>query len=71
MKIKDFATLEEYEKLKEYFPSLSYSEEMSDSELDEFDEKLENEYQYKGYDETETGYFLGNMIAKLRNNPKY
>ncbi|MHC3376854.1 hypothetical protein [Ligilactobacillus equi] len=71
MKISDFATESEFEKLKSYMPHLEYTKEYADDEIDILDENLDKLEEDLGYTETEEGTFIGNMIDKLRNNPKY
>lgn len=70
MKISDFLPKKDYPKFRQLVPGWEYSEEYSEDKIDTLDELLEELEQHKGYD-TEDGVFLGDVINKLRTNPKY
>ncbi|MGT2951077.1 hypothetical protein [Streptococcus cuniculi] len=70
MKMSNFFSEDEFLKIQSILPRWEFSKEYSDEEIDIFDEEIERMEQLKGF-ESEDGRFLGDMINKFRNNPKY
>lgn len=70
MILSSMFSLQEFEKLREYLPSLEYDKKYSDDETDSIDEKLDKLNQEVGY-ESEEGLFISDMIYKFRSNAQY
>lgn len=70
MMLSSVFSLQEFEQLKKYLPSLEYDKNYSDDEMDSIDEKLDELNQKVGY-ESKEGIFMSDMIYKFRSNAQY
>ena len=70
MKLSDVFSSVEFGQIREHLTKWEYDKEYSDSEIDLFDEELDDLNQEIGY-ENKFGIFLSDMIGKLRTNSQY